>query len=82
MVRVGGSKNSKIWPRGYLAPFSRSFFFPLFLFPVLFAPMRAKVLGITQRCIDFVVFRASLADQALFGWPVSGAAAFASIQVL
>ncbi|KAK7359920.1 hypothetical protein VNO77_01888 [Canavalia gladiata] len=31
----------------------------------------AETLGITQRCIDSVVSRASSADPALFGWPVS-----------
>lgn len=43
----------------------------------------AETLGITQRCIDSVVSRASSADPSLFGWPVSdAAAASASKQVL
>lgn len=33
----------------------------------------AENLGITQRCVDSVVSRASSADPALFGWPVSDA---------
>ncbi|KAK7263055.1 hypothetical protein RJT34_30639 [Clitoria ternatea] len=41
----------------------------------------AETLGITQRCIDSVVSRASSADPALFGWPLSDAAS-ASKQVL
>ncbi|KAL2333648.1 hypothetical protein Fmac_014861 [Flemingia macrophylla] len=41
----------------------------------------AEMLGITQRCIDSVVSRASSADPALFGWPVSDATS-ASKQVL
>ncbi|XP_027346249.1 BTB/POZ domain-containing protein At5g66560 isoform X2 [Abrus precatorius] len=41
----------------------------------------AETLGITQRCIDSVVARASSADPALFGWPVSDATS-ASKQVL
>ena len=31
----------------------------------------AETLGITQRCIDAVVSRASSSDPALFGWPVN-----------
>ncbi|XP_057416711.1 BTB/POZ domain-containing protein At5g66560-like [Lotus japonicus] len=42
----------------------------------------AEDLGITERCIDSAVSRASSADPALFGWPVSDAAASASKQVL
>ncbi|KAF7809772.1 BTB/POZ domain-containing protein [Senna tora] len=34
----------------------------------------AETLGITQRCIDAIVTRASAADPALVGWPVSEAA--------
>ncbi|XP_014510067.1 BTB/POZ domain-containing protein At5g66560 isoform X2 [Vigna radiata var. radiata] len=41
----------------------------------------AETLGITQRCVDSVVSRASSADPALFGWPVSDATT-ASKQVL
>lgn len=41
----------------------------------------AETLGITQRCVDSVVSRASSADPALFGWPVSDATS-ASKQVL
>ncbi|XP_020204130.1 BTB/POZ domain-containing protein At5g66560 [Cajanus cajan] len=41
----------------------------------------AETLGITQRCLDSVVSRASSADPALFGWPVSDATS-ASKQVL
>ncbi|KAL4644980.1 hypothetical protein ACB092_02G203400 [Castanea dentata] len=33
----------------------------------------AETLGITQRCIDSISSRASSADPALFGWPVSDA---------
>ena len=33
----------------------------------------AETLGITQRCIDSISCRASSADPALFGWPVSDA---------
>lgn len=32
---------------------------------------QAESLGITQRCIDIIVCRASSADPTLFGWPVS-----------
>lgn len=39
-------------------------------------------LGITERCIDSVISRASSADPALFGWPVSEAIASASKQIL
>ncbi|CAJ2635505.1 unnamed protein product [Trifolium pratense] len=42
----------------------------------------ADDLGITERCIDSVISRASSADPALFGWPVSEAAASASKQIL
>ncbi|KAJ1381029.1 SKP1/BTB/POZ domain superfamily [Sesbania bispinosa] len=43
----------------------------------------AETLGITQRCIDSIVSRASSTDPALFGWPVSdAAAASASKQIL
>ncbi|KAJ1436556.1 SKP1/BTB/POZ domain superfamily [Sesbania bispinosa] len=43
----------------------------------------AETLGITQRCIDSIVSRASSTDPALFGWPVSDAAATsASKQIL
>lgn len=42
----------------------------------------ADTLGITQRCIESVVSRASSADPALFGWPVSDTAASASKQIL
>ncbi|KAJ6678521.1 hypothetical protein OIU85_009040 [Salix viminalis] len=34
----------------------------------------AESLGITERCIDSIASRASSADPALFGWPVSEAA--------
>jgi hypothetical protein len=34
----------------------------------------AESLGITERCIDSIISRASSADPALFGWPVSEAA--------
>ncbi|RDX82526.1 BTB/POZ domain-containing protein, partial [Mucuna pruriens] len=40
-----------------------------------------ETLGITQRCVDSVVSRASSADPALFGWPVSDVTS-ASKQVL
>ncbi|XP_058766255.1 BTB/POZ domain-containing protein At5g66560-like [Vicia villosa] len=42
----------------------------------------ADDLGITERCIDSVITRASTADPALFGWPVSEAIASASKQIL
>lgn len=42
----------------------------------------AEDLGITERCIESVISRASSADPALFGWPVSEAAASASKQIL
>ncbi|XP_004509199.1 BTB/POZ domain-containing protein At5g66560 [Cicer arietinum] len=42
----------------------------------------ADELGITERCIDSVISRASSADPALFGWPVSDAVASASKQIL
>ncbi|KAK7251143.1 hypothetical protein RIF29_34081 [Crotalaria pallida] len=35
----------------------------------------AETLGITQRCIDSIVSKASSADPALFGWPVNKAGA-------
>jgi hypothetical protein len=42
----------------------------------------AEDLGITERCIESVISRASSVDPALFGWPVSEAAASASKQIL